>query len=839
MTFGKGDHGKLGHGNTTDNKRTPTFVAALKDTPLVCIDSLSTHSVAISIDGTLYTWGNGDKHRLGHGSTAKEYVPRAVKALQDRPPVVSVACGLGHTLALLVDGRVLSWGNGSNGRLGVGDTQDRCTACPVSTLENTIVTEVFSGASHSLCVSDKGVCFSWGKNNQGQCGHGSTADILVPTTIASLSNAGCPTIQIAGGWEHTLALDAQGRLFSFGSGYKDSRRNGLPPVLGHGGHERELHPRQVVALKDMVIVHVACGWDHSLAVTDHGMLYSWGAGTNGKLGHGDEGDRSIPSQVMALSHMFVVQAEAGCEHSVAITLEGQLYTWGHGDSGRLGHGDDKTQMIPKPVCLDGADGCDANTRVVAVAVGDKYNLVLVSQDKETNESVDDSKKKKIKGSNNSIANSGKDRVAAAADTAADTASAILSATNDLLMSPEWILSLQRFSLNQSEESMTDNVPVIIAANLARLVDPILQHVVKDTQSVSTKSSETPKRTELDAGMFSPLDGLMMSKSKSGSDLHGSGRGGLEDQGPVWHVSRKAYCIEPSERAIVLFERLLRLCVKKHNRSKGKSSGHEGMNSWCIVWCILRVLRANLSQLLGDLRTTWLSKPDDGSVIRQPNEYASSRTFRGASLNGGSPSMSEPAVMPSVGSPVSPEKRRISISSSPTGSLGPEVHSPKLPQSGVSGASAKSSTERRKRRRRRDHAEFLRICASFRGIHALLMQLIELPLKTQVQSLVAQGLDETTARVVSERSAAMIVSEAADTIKMGFELFYPTATDCKILLEKCMRSTEAKPVNGVLLKAVMEKLAEENSVASLLEPLTDEVAFLPPSVYTPATDGKHK
>ena len=292
--------------------------------------------------------------------------------------------------------KVLSWGNGSNGRLGVGDTQDRFTACPVAALDQIFVTEVFSGASHSLCVSEKGACFSWGKNNQGQCGHGSTTDVLIPTKILSLSNASCPTIQVAGGWEHTLALDAHGRLFSFGSGYKDSRRNGLPPVLGHGGHERELHPRQVMALKDKVLVHVACGWDHSLAVTDHGILYSWGAGTNGKLGHGDENDRSIPSQVMALSKFFIVQAEAGCEHSVAITLEGQLYTWGHGDSGRLGHGDDKTQTIPKPVRLEDADGCDANTRVVAVAVGDKYNLVLVSQDKEKADSEVDSTNKRSK-----------------------------------------------------------------------------------------------------------------------------------------------------------------------------------------------------------------------------------------------------------------------------------------------------------------------------------------------------------------------------------------------------------------------------------------------------------
>ena len=129
--------------------------------------------------------------------------------------------------------------------------------------------------------------FYYSKNNQGQLGHGTTIDILTPSKIVALSvrpetidasgegdnsnndnnsntrenhitfsssssttatsssnateslsshnkNTPAATIQIAGGWEHTLALDARGRLFSFGSGYKDSRRSGLPPVLGHG-----------------------------------------------------------------------------------------------------------------------------------------------------------------------------------------------------------------------------------------------------------------------------------------------------------------------------------------------------------------------------------------------------------------------------------------------------------------------------------------------------------------------------------------------------------------------------------------------------------------------------
>ena len=822
MTFGKGDHGKLGHGNSTDNKRMPTFVASLKNTPLMCIDSLSTHSVAISVDGTLYTWGNGDKHRLGHGSTSKEYVPRVVRALSDKAPVISVACGLGHTMALLVTGQIFSWGNGSNGRLGLGDTQDRSVACLVAALKDTIVTEVFSGASHSLCVSNKGVCFSWGKNNQGQCGHGSTADILVPTSVLTLSNPSCPTIRVAGGWEHTLALDAQGRLFSFGSGYKDSRRNGLPPVLGHGSHDRETQPRQVLALKDKVVVHVACGWDHSLAVTDHGMLYSWGAGTNGKLGHGDELDRSVPSQVLALSHVFIVQAEAGCEHSVAISLEGQLFTWGHGDSGRLGHGDDKTQMIPKVVSFNSADGCDTDTCVVSVAVGDKYNLVLVSQEKEDSEESNSGSNtllEDLSQRRNSTV-SKKDENRSKNSARIDGGKGIISASNEVLMSPEWILSLQRFSLRDEECSQTSNVPVIIATHLARLVDPILNDVKEEGPLSDSRQGKAPhgqrqgQQARFDTKMFSPFQDSRMENQRDVStenlDRGSKFGGGSEEreENSSWSVPRIAYCIEPSERAIMLFQRLLQLCVETfHKKDSSAANQHstelEKMNAWCIVWSTLHVLRANLSQLLCELRTTLLVKSENG--YRDHTADFLSKSFDSPSQKKNSSQISSNDV---------PD--------SPTTNIGPEVHSPKLNVSkGVE--FLKTSTERRKQYRRRNQATFLRICSSFRGLHLLLLQLIDKPLKTKASILIAQGLDERTALLVSEKSGSVIVSEAAETIKIGFELFYPSATDCNSLLRRCMASSQKDPMNEVFLKAVMEKLAEEKSVVSLLEPLSDGIS----------------
>ena len=94
MSNGKGDHGKLGHGkcdhdscnecNCTENKLVPVVVDSIQGTFFIKIDSLSTHSAAISSTGELFTWGNGDKYRLGHGTVDKVYAPKLVAALQDK-----------------------------------------------------------------------------------------------------------------------------------------------------------------------------------------------------------------------------------------------------------------------------------------------------------------------------------------------------------------------------------------------------------------------------------------------------------------------------------------------------------------------------------------------------------------------------------------------------------------------------------------------------------------------------------------------------------------------------------------------------------------------------------
>ncbi|KAG3251157.1 hypothetical protein PI124_g4247 [Phytophthora idaei] len=405
MSFGKGDHGKLGHGqcvhvscqegNCTENKTVPTMIAATRVVLFRKIDSLSTHSIAITSKGDAMAWGNGDKYRLGHGSSTKEYAPRPIEFLKLKGRVHDLACGLGHTLALTESGELFAWGNGSNGRLGLGDTNDRSspTRVVIPTARQGNETEggpessttsapirfrhIFCGASHSLGLSWDGRAYAWGKNNQGQCGHGHTNDQWVIQEIESFEDGeeGECVTYAAGGWEHSLFCTTSGRVYSCGCGYKDSRRAGIPPVLGHGDCDRRLKPTLIQALDDAreEIVKVACGWDHSLAVSATGKVYTWGSGTNGKLGHGDEESFDIPTIVRSMEGKHVKDAKAGCEHTVFLTYDHELWTCGQGDSGRLGHGDNQTRKRPMKIEFF----AECGLKPVALAVGDKYNLVLV------------------------------------------------------------------------------------------------------------------------------------------------------------------------------------------------------------------------------------------------------------------------------------------------------------------------------------------------------------------------------------------------------------------------------------------------------------------------------
>ena len=118
--------------------------------------------------------------------------------------------------------------------------------------------------------------------------------------------------------------------------------------LGHGDDQHLDLPRQVEALADLEIAAVVAGASHSFAITTDGKLYSWGAGQCGRLGHGDEESVKVPKKVDALERdkIEVRSVAGGAFHSLCLDQNGGVHGWGDGDGASLGLGLDHDQLSP-------------------------------------------------------------------------------------------------------------------------------------------------------------------------------------------------------------------------------------------------------------------------------------------------------------------------------------------------------------------------------------------------------------------------------------------------------------------------------------------------------------
>lgn len=132
---------------------------------------MSSYVIAVDEYGECYVWGAGVGSADGAlRSPACLSQPRAqpgpvlLEVLPSHVRVKEVACGLGHALLLAYSGQCFSWGNGGNGRLGLGDVHDRISAAAVAPFsEGDCVASVQCGASHSMALTAGGLVYCWGK----------------------------------------------------------------------------------------------------------------------------------------------------------------------------------------------------------------------------------------------------------------------------------------------------------------------------------------------------------------------------------------------------------------------------------------------------------------------------------------------------------------------------------------------------------------------------------------------------------------------------------------------------------------------------------------------------
>ncbi|PIK61243.1 hypothetical protein BSL78_01802 [Apostichopus japonicus] len=209
-------------------------------------------------------------------------------------------------------------------------------------IRNDKVFQVSCGDDHSAFVTENGRLYTFGANEWGQLGLGSSKSTTKPSSVKALKQEGVKVV--ACGRLHTLVLSKTGRLYTFGG-----RREGQ---LGHGDLEGSELPKLVQSLSEHNIVKMACGTDHSFILTDAGVLFAWGGAAEGQLGMGDTSECTIPRELSVsgkVKHLscgyyhtaFVTDTSSMnlCHHLFFFTEDSKLYTFGENDLGKLGLGD--------------------------------------------------------------------------------------------------------------------------------------------------------------------------------------------------------------------------------------------------------------------------------------------------------------------------------------------------------------------------------------------------------------------------------------------------------------------------------------------------------------------
>lgn len=187
------------------------------------------------------------------------------------------ACGEGHLMIVSNNHQVFSVGGNEYGQLGLGDRVDRKTPREVIFLTEKLLNRIACGSRHSCAISKSGQVFCWGDSRQGQCGQGEKGIFTTPCrvrfanrsqTVHTDKPGGISSLrfvkaqEIACGDQHTLTVDTQGTLWSWGSG----------PATGfRQANEEILAPRKIKRMLNKKVVQISCGRFHSIALVQEDL----------------------------------------------------------------------------------------------------------------------------------------------------------------------------------------------------------------------------------------------------------------------------------------------------------------------------------------------------------------------------------------------------------------------------------------------------------------------------------------------------------------------------------------------------------------------------------------
>lgn len=341
----------------TDNLPTPRAVGQpgglLEGRAILRVTSGFWHSVALLADGTLLSWGlDVGSGLLGNGTSDVKPFPFPVDqtGVLAGKRVVAISAGNVHTLALTSDGLVAAWGGNGSGQLGDGTTTPRNSPVLVNSLgalAGKTVVGISAGYTHSLALCSDGTVVAWGNNN-GNLGNGATSNSPLPVivTVTGTALEGRTPIQISAGASHSMALCSDGTAVGWGS--NSYGQLGISPHANPVYLARAVFTGAGSALQGRTLKSISAGAAETTGLCTDGTLVAWGLFS----GNGNAGSETLPvlvSTATALAGKTVVAHAARNNFKTALCSDGTLVGWGYNGYGSVGDGSLDDRLTPVAV----------------------------------------------------------------------------------------------------------------------------------------------------------------------------------------------------------------------------------------------------------------------------------------------------------------------------------------------------------------------------------------------------------------------------------------------------------------------------------------------------------
>ncbi|KAI3890704.1 hypothetical protein MKX03_023127 [Papaver bracteatum] len=307
------------------------------------------HAALVTRQGEVFCWGHENGGRLGHKVNMDVFYPKIVETLNE-VYLESVACGEYHTCAVTDSGELYTWGVNCVGGEPLDNSGNRNKWWPQKVsgpLNGIYVSSVTCGECHTALVSSSGKLFTYGEGTFGVLGHGNDLSVSQPKEVESLKGLRVKSVA-CGSWHTAAVVDIMfdsskpnslaGKLFTWGDGDKGK--------LGHLDQGRKTLPTCVARLVHYDFVQVSCGRMHTVGLMITGKVCTMGVLANGQLGNPQIKDHSIIIVEGRLKGEFVKGISSGAYHIAVLISRGKVFTWGKGANGRLGLGDTEDRNSP-------------------------------------------------------------------------------------------------------------------------------------------------------------------------------------------------------------------------------------------------------------------------------------------------------------------------------------------------------------------------------------------------------------------------------------------------------------------------------------------------------------